>query len=151
MTEAEILNLSVPAGTLARLLGKSRGSLDYWLRKGLPREPDGRFKLALVLRWTERYYYHQRTPQIRFPTLTQEQLATVLGVRRQTIWNWSRAGLPKNQDGSYSLRRFLPWLRGFYQQRAESKYQARLAALERKLGRNLAQLQRFVSRAKAAK
>ena len=42
-------------------------------------------------------------------------------------------------------------LRRFYRRQGEAKYRVRLAALEKKLSRNVAQLQRFISRARAAK
>ena len=77
--------------------------------------------------------------------LSQLQVAALLNVSRQTIFVWSRAGLPRNPDLTYDLAVIVCWLRSFYRASAEAKYLRRLSAMRKKVTRNAAQLQKFLA------
>jgi phage terminase Nu1 subunit (DNA packaging protein) len=130
---------------VARLFGRSAGAIDYWQKyKGLPRLSNGRYDAASVLLWFQAYTKNQR-PKLFTENLTQQQLAALFGVSRQAIVNWSRADLPRRSDGLYDLRAVCRWLRSYYQESAKKDYEDRLAAIQKKLSRNVAQLQRFLA------
>jgi hypothetical protein len=80
--------------------------------------------------------------------LSQLQVAALLNVSRQTIFIWSRVGLPRNPDLTYDPAAVVRWLRTFYRAGAQKKYQARLESLRRKFRRNIAQIERFINGAK---
>ena len=56
-----------------------------------------RSHLARALRWVETCYYRQRTSQVRFGSLTQQQLAKLVGISRQQLHNWGKAGVGEKQ------------------------------------------------------
>lgn len=136
---------TVSLSELARLLGKSQGCIWAWYKnKGLPRQPDGMFCLPVVLRWLIQFYENNHKTRVKFNSLTQEQLADLLGVTRQTLTAWGRARLSKNRNGTYDMKQVCHWLRKYYQNIAERKYKGRLKSLQRKLDRNVRQLLRFI-------
>jgi len=128
---------------LIQLFGISRIVLERWIKAGLPCELDAQFMLTKVLRWRENYFREQARQKVLLSRVTQQDLARLFNVSRQTIVNWGRTGLPRNQDGSYSLQQVVCWLREFYKQIAEREYRSQLAALRKKLCRNVRQLEKF--------
>jgi len=78
-------------------------------------------------------------------SLNQRELIVLLGVSRQSVALWSRTGLPRHADGTYSVASVLRWLRAYYAASAEKKYQNRLVGMRKKITRNCRQQLRFLS------
>jgi len=128
---------------LAALFGKGTPTIRAWVRAGMPRNQDGSFSLPAVLRWRDRQQTKELAKRMVLRFVNQQQLAVLLNVTRGTITAWRRSGLPRNQDGSFSLSAVLCWLRQYYSDIAEKKYQKRLSNIRKKLRRNIAQCERF--------
>ena len=129
---------------LAALLGVSVLKVERWTAQGLPRGPDGFYTLSQALRWILRG--HRIDVERKFLTgrLSQKELVSLLGLSRQAVAVWTRAGLPVGKNG-YSLPRVVHWLHGHYRAAAQKEYECRLEAMRKKLCRNLAQCERFLS------
>ena len=78
-------------------------------------------------------------------SLSQKELIVLLGVSRQSVAVWTRAGMPRGRDGTYSLPDVLRWLRVFYRRGAAAVYEKRLSVMRKKLTRNCRQQLRFLS------
>ena len=83
------------------------------------------------------------TPEHR--SVNQKELIAMLGFSRQSVATWTRAGLPRHADGTYSVASVMRWLRAYYAANARKKYEARLALMRRKVTRNVRQLERFLA------
>jgi len=131
---------------LATLFGRGTPVIRAWVRAGMPRNHDGSFSLAAVLRWREKQHTAERLSTLAPDRLSQPQLAALFDVTRQSVTAWGRSGLPRNTDGSYNLKEVCQWLRSYYAACAERKYQTSIGTLKRKLARNVRQLERFFFR-----
>ena len=137
----------VDINELGRLFSRSAATIKFWTtKKGLPRRPDGNYDLKSSIFWLEKYYRTSAKPKVKFESLEQQQIAELLGVRRQTIAAWTRAGLPRNSKSTYDLKRVCRWMLEHYQGLAAKIYQERLASLQNKLCRNVRQLEKFFER-----
>lgn len=145
-----VAGLCVTPGDLARLLSRSSGTICYWSRqRGLPRRVDGLYNVKAALLWLEAYYKAKRPP-VRVAALMQEQLSAFLGESRQwIIARTQRDALPRRIDGLYDLRAVCAWLPGYYRKLHERDYERRLAVLRKKVGRNAAQLHKFLAGGKS--
>jgi hypothetical protein len=139
-------NMNVSAAELGRLLSRSSGTITYWAEHlGLPRTAGGFYNVKAALLWLEGYY-KAKHPPVRVDALTQEQLSIFLGQSRQwIIARTQRDGLPRRTDGLYDLRAVCAWLPVYYRKTYERDYQRRLAAMRKKLRRNLAQCESFLT------
>lgn len=107
---------------LSRLFGRSLGAIQAWVKyKNLPSNSDGTFNLKSSICWLEMHYRQSATIKITLTDLTQGQLAELLGVSRQSIFNWGKEGLPRNGDG-YDLKVVLRWLSEFYDKLYKNRY-----------------------------
>jgi len=140
-------NLSVDVNELGRLFSRPAATIRFWsTKKGLPQRPDGNYDLKSSIFWLEKYYRTSAKPQVKFESLEQQQIAELLGVTRQTIAAWTRAGMPRNSNSTYDLKRVCRWILEHYQDLAAKLYQERLAGLQNKLCRNVRQLEKFFER-----
>jgi len=137
---------NIATSDLLYLFGIGEQVFEQWIKQGLPCEPGGRFSLSKVLRWLKERHRTELARALTPDRLSQQQLAALFAVTRQTVTAWGRAGLPRNpKDGNYDLAEVCQWLRSYYAACAERKYQARIKALRRKLTRNVKQLEWFLS------
>jgi len=141
----------IKASQLARLLGRGSGAIIGWTAKGLRRNSNGNFNVRQAIHWYSSYIEKQKRQVIIPEKLSQEQIADLLDVARQTVASWSRAGLPQNSNKTYDLKRVCGWLRVYYASSAKREYQDRLETMRKKVARNAAQLQRFLDGAKLNK
>ena len=140
-------DLSVDINELGRLFSRSAGTIRFWTKKkDLPQLPSGCYNLKSSIFWLEKYYRASAQPKVKFESLEQQQIAELLGVTRQTIAAWTRAGLPRNSNSTYDLKRVCRWILEHYQGLAAKLYQERLAGLQNKLCRNVRQLEKFFER-----
>ena len=138
-----VILATISKSDLIYLFGVSGRVVDSWVKQGLPHR-EGRFTLSAVIRWREKQQRGKIAAKLSSDRVGPQELAGLLGVSRVSIMNWRRAGLPSPMAG-YRLGAVMRWLRSYYAASAEKKYQARLAAMQTKLGRNAAQLQRFLA------
>jgi len=114
---------NVTESELSRLFGRSRGAIRAWVKyKNLPRNTDGTFNLKSSIHWLSAHYRQSATVKITLSALTQYQLAELLGVSRQSVFDWGKEGLPRNGDNSYDLMVVLCWLPKFYDKHYKNKY-----------------------------
>ena len=140
-------NFYVDVNELGRLFSRSASTIKFWTeKKGLFRQPDGNYNLRSSIFWLEKYYRNSAKPKVKFDSLEQQQVADLLGVTRQTIASWSREGLPQNSNKTYDVKRVCRWILGYYQGLAAKTYQERLTGLQKKLCRNIRQLEKFFER-----
>ena len=117
------LERDVTESELSRLFGRSLGAIRAWVKyKNLLRGADGTFNLRNSICWLENHYRQEATIKISLSALTQGQLCDLIGMSRQTVFNWGKAGLPRNGDGSYDLMVVLRWLPKFYDGFYREKY-----------------------------
>lgn len=108
---------------LSRLFGRSLGAIQAWAKyKNLPCNPDGTFNLRNSICWLEAHYRQSATIKFALTDLTQCQLAELLGVSRQSVFDWGKEGLPRNGDNSYDLMVVLRWLPKFYDKHYKNRY-----------------------------
>lgn len=144
--QVDVADLCVSVRELARLLSRSRSTIEFWWReKGLPRTAGGLYSVKAVLLWLESHYRQTRTRTVGGTGLTEQDLARLFSVTRQTVFAWRKKGLPRTENGTYSLGQVCKWLRRFYTASAEKKYQKRLSAMRHKVTRNCRQLERFLA------
>ena len=137
----------VDVNELGRLFSRSAATIKFWTeKKGLVRQPDGSYNLRSSIFWLEKYYRNSAKPEVKFDSLEQQRLADLLGVTRQTLAAWTRAGLPRRSDRLYNIRDACKWLAQQHPKIAERKYQLRLSNIRKKLRRNLAQCERFFNK-----
>lgn len=140
-------NSDVTLSQLARLLGRTPGAITAFVSKGLPRKPNGTFHLRTALKWYGRYFENMKIREFIPAKLSQKKLAEILGVHRHSISAWQRdRKFTRNKDGSYDLKRVCQWLRLYYRDIAEREFQKRLAILQKKLCRNVRQLELFFAK-----
>lgn len=121
--QKDLMNLSVRPAGLAFLVGRSWGTIQFWTKyKGLPRNGDGTYNLKVALRWIEHHYKDSTAIKISLVSLSQQRLAELLGVSRQTLHDWTEKGLPRNSDGSYDFLVVLRWIPKFYEKLYRNKY-----------------------------
>lgn len=138
-------NYTVSKAELARLVGRDIGCIEYWTRVGgLPRKANGRYYLKTALSWIEQHYRDSKSKIIDGDKLSQKDLVKLFGMTRQGVAGWERKGLPRRKDGRYELRAVCQWLRKYYRDSSEAKYQSRLTALKKKLHRNIKQIEKFI-------
>ena len=102
---------------LARLIGHDAGYIERLTKfNGLPQTRKGRFHLKTSLRFIENHYRNSAEIKISLASVSQQNLAQLLGVTRQTLHDWAAKGLPRNSDGSYDVSVVLKWLPHYYQQ-----------------------------------
>ena len=124
---------NVTPADLARLIGKAPGTPLQWTEHlGLPRRPDGTYNLQTALHWITNYYEKLRMPPLALSEVSQEQLASLLGFSRQTVWQWQKEGLPQNENGTFDLRIALRWIGPHYQRHYQEEYEKRLQELQNK-------------------
>jgi len=134
---------NIAKSDLLYLFGIGEQVFQRWVKQGLPCEPDsGRFSLVKVIRWREKCHHTIERQQVKVDGLSQQQLAGLLGVSRQTLSAWGQSGLKKT-NGGYNLKYVCRWMRCYYQGLAAKSYQKRLTNLRKKLCRNVRQLERF--------
>ena len=138
-----IIYANISKADLCYLFGIGEQVFNQWVKQGLPCEPDERFSLSKVCRWVKEYTKIIEQQKIKTDSVCQKDLSALFGITRQALHNWDRAGLPHSKDGTYNLKTVVCWLRGYYCKDAERKYQQRLKLLQKKLCRNVAQLERF--------
>lgn len=141
----KIRDLNVNKTDLAWLFHTSESKIDRWVKDGLKPCLDGKFLLSRVIQWRETQHKQQLETAATSRLLSQQQLAKLFGVSRQTVSRWGRSGLPRRANNRYDLQAVCLWLRGYYQSLAATVYKKRIRALQKKIRRNLAQCQRFVS------
>ncbi len=129
---------------LAWLFHTSPDRIRQWTRQGLPVNADGSFMLSAVCCWREDRHRTELAWKLTASSLSQKDLVRLLGVSRQAVTVWTRAGLPAGKNG-YSLPAVLCWLRGHYRAAAQKEYKGRLTSIREKLRRNLAQCKRFLA------
>ncbi len=139
-----VIYARITKSDLIRLFGVHQSTLDLWQNQGLPVEADGRFLLTRVLRWREQQHRAELTARVQTLTVSQRQLGKLLGVSRQTLAAWTRAGLKRGKQG-YELPAVVRWLQCHCRRTANAEYEKRLAAIRRKLRRNIEQLDRFLT------
>lgn len=126
-------------------IGKNK--LERFKKAGLPCESNGKFQLNKVCRWFKEYYQVKENKQIKPSSLDQQQLADLFGIHRHSISTWQRdRNFPRNKDDSYNLQKVCQWLKMYYRNNAEREYQKRLSTLQKKLYRNVRQLERYFSK-----
>ena len=108
---------------LKLLFGIGENVLSRWISAGLPCESDGRFVLSEICRWVREYYQQIERQKVTLSDVTQRDLIALTGQSRQTIFNWTRAGMPRNKDKSYSLAAVMRWLPGYYDRVYKVKHQ----------------------------
>ena len=140
-----VRNLSVNLTDLAWLFHTSPDRIRQWNHQGLPVNVDGSFTLSAVCRWREDRHRSELARKLTASSLSQKDLVRLLGVSRQSLTAWTKAGLPRRRDGRYDLKAACRWLPSHYRKTYERKYAERLTAIETKLHRNLIQCQRFVT------
>ncbi len=134
---------SVCASDLGYLFGCGEVAIRQWVKAGCPRSADGSFVLSKVIRWREKQHKNKLATKLQIP-ISQAELVKLLGVSRQQLSAWRQAGLRPGRNG-YSLPAVVRWLRSYYETAARKKYKLRLKTLRKKLGRNSAQLHKFLS------
>lgn len=94
---------------LCRLTGQTAHQVDYWYRKhAMPKNPiDGTVDLGAFFAWYEKFIVDQHSFDPN--RVRQIELEPFLGVTRQTVAQWTAAGLPRNADGTYSLAAVFKW------------------------------------------
>lgn len=98
----------VPVKLLARLCGRTVDQMEYLYRTyQLPKNPDGTVDLGQFMPWFERHI--ARTHTFDPGRVKQIELEPFLGVTRQTVAAWTKSGMPKNADGTYSLAEVFAW------------------------------------------
>jgi len=138
--------LTVNKSDLAWLFHTSEATVEKWKKSGLHQKSDGKFLLSDALAWLKEQHRIELQNKLTAATLDQQQLSKLLGVTRQTVTAWSRAGLLKNRDGGYDLKRVCCWLREYYQRIAERNYQGRLKTIRRKIHKNVKQIEKFLDK-----
>ena len=118
-----IIYAIISKADLKLLFGIGEDVLNRWISAGLPGEPDGRFVLSEICRWVREYYQQIERQKVTLSDVTQRDLIALTGQSRQTIFNWTRAGMPRNKDKSYSLAAVMRWLPGYYDQVYKQKHQ----------------------------
>jgi phage terminase Nu1 subunit (DNA packaging protein) len=136
----------VSESDIAFLFGRGPSTIRAWVRAGMPKIEDGTFSLPAVIRWREQQHTAELAEKLSPDRLSPKELVVLLGVSRQSLSSWGRAGLKPGRSG-YSLPAVLQWLRHYYNELAGKKYQKRLRSLRKKLQRNIAQIEKFLSRA----
>lgn len=114
--------LDLPRGTLVARMVKDRLLAEVWgdahfeargrARAGLMQLAEAGDARAMKL-W-ERLLFEEGKPvqPVEFDRLTPTQMESAVGIRRQVLDRWAKEdGLPRNGDGSYSLARFIEWVR----------------------------------------
>ena len=86
-----VIYASIAKTDLFQLFGISENRFRQWVKQGLPREPDSRFSLFRVIRWREER--HEIDSQLMTHRVNQKELVALLGVSRQAVAVWRRAGL----------------------------------------------------------
>ncbi len=129
--------------TLASLTGVGLPVVERWLQEGLPVCRDGRgIYLFRAMRWLHDLHEKQQREKALLTKLSQIQVAELLDVSRQSVYEWTRLGLPRGEDKKYSLPEAMAWIRLHYRRCAEERYQKHMRTLS-------ADLERKISRAKA--
>jgi len=105
------------------LFGIGESTLNKWLKAGLPCRSDGRYLLTEVCRWTVKHQRDIERQKVTLSNVTQRDLIALTGRSRQTIFSWTKAGLPCNQDKSYSLAVVMRWLPGYYDRVHQGRHQ----------------------------
>lgn len=144
-----VRNLTVTLSDLAWLFHTSPARIRQWIGQGLPVNPDGSFTVSAVCDWREERHRSDLARKLTANSLRQKDLVRVLGVSRQAVTAWTRAGLPRDRGGAYSLPAVLGWLRRFYAAAGQRKYERSLETIRGKLRRNLAQCERFLAGGKS--
>jgi phage terminase Nu1 subunit (DNA packaging protein) len=140
------LDAELSKNELAQAFGKSVGAVNYWAgAKGLPQTATGKFNLRQSLLWLEQHYRQSKMRTIGGTGLTEQDLSRLFDVTRQTVWGWRKSGLPRAENGTYSLRQVCCWLRAFYRHEAQAEYQIRIETMRKKTIRNCRQLERFLA------
>ena len=106
--------LTISEGDLLMLFGIGKPRLNAWLKAGLPRRADGRYLLTEVCRWVVKHQRDIEQQKVTLSNVTQQDLISLTGKSRQTIFDWTRAGMPRNPDKSYNLSEVIRWIRNFY-------------------------------------
>lgn len=131
----DLMSLRTSRSGLARLTRIGVTTIEAWIAEGLPLCGDGRIALFRTLQWLHRRHEEGQRQKALLTKLSQIQLAELLDVRRQSVYEWTRLGLPRGEDKTYSLPVAMVWIRLHYRQRAEAKYQKHLRTLSADLER----------------
>lgn len=140
--------LTVNKTDLAWLLHTSVSNIEKWKKVGLQQKSDGKFLLSDALAWLKERHNIELKNKLTAVSLSQQDLVVLLGVTRQTLTAWGRAGLPKNRNGTYNIKQVCSWLRSHYRQAAQREYHEWLNTVKKKLCRNVRQLEKFIAREK---
>ena len=138
-----ILYSTISEGDVLLLFGVGKKRLEQWKLQGLVVRTDGRFSLSKVCRWREARHKIELAARLKTDGLSQNQVAELLGVSRQTLTAWSRYGQPCAKEG-YSLPVVVRWLRCHYLEVAKKEYTKHLATVRKKLRRNIRQVEKFL-------
>ena len=127
----KVIYSNVSKTDLAVLFGKSTEEIQRWTDEGLPCNSNGYYTLSKVLRWREKWFKKEQRQKLILSQVTQRDLIVLTGRSRQTIFEWTKKGLPRNADRSYDLGKVLRWMPGYFNRVYERKYReiARLVKL----------------------
>lgn len=127
----KVLYSNVTKTDLAELFGHSIETIQRWTDEGLPRNRGGSYMLIKAIRWREKRFEEQQRRKVILSRVTQRDLIALTGRSRQTIFNWTKEGLPCNADRSYDLNKVMCWMPGYFKRVYERKYRkiARLVEL----------------------
>jgi len=118
-----IIYAIISKADLKLLFGIGEDVLNRWISAGLPGEPDGRFVLSVACRWVREHHQQVERKKVTLCNITQQDLIGLTGKSRQAIFNWTKAGMPRNKDKSYSLAAVMRWLPGYYDRVYKVKHQ----------------------------
>ena len=136
--------INICEADIGYLFGIGEKTVQRWVTSGLSQNADGSFTLSKTCRWVIAQHKKQLASAATSRVLTQQQLAELFGVSRQTITAWGRAGLPRQKDNLYDLSDICKWLFIYHHEQAKREYRDRLNAINRKLERNTKQLLKFI-------
>jgi phage terminase Nu1 subunit (DNA packaging protein) len=87
---------------VASLLGVTSPAVTAWRKRGCPRNEDGSYDLAAVVRWV-------RAGAFDASRLPQTEVLRIFGVSKPGLLDWHRRGCPRNEDRSYDLAAVVQW------------------------------------------
>ena len=122
---------------LASLAGRGVPVVESWIEDGLPVSEDGSILLFRALQFLAERHDRSRRERPLLTQLSQIQLCELLSVTRQSVYSWTRQGLPRNSDKTYSLPETMKWLRLHYRKRADQKYHKNVRTLRADLKRRI--------------
>lgn len=144
-----VILANISEGDLTYLFGKSEKTIQRWIKAGLPKNADGSFTLSKAIRWREAQHKIESEKILQVP-ISQVESVKFLGISRQRLTALKQSGLRPGRKG-YMLPAVVRWLRLYYETAARKKYDQKLKTMRKRVGRNTAQLYRFLSSGKDIK